>query len=140
MGNTLAKIAPNSSLSKDLYPPSSTFEPERDIPDLSGKVRLINYVSWIWYGKNGFQVALVTGGNTGIGFHTVKQLLLKNATVYLAARSRERGAEAIARLEADTGRKAIFLQLDLADLASVRRAATSFLEQESQLDILFNNG
>ncbi|KAJ7323673.1 NAD(P)-binding protein [Mycena albidolilacea] len=122
MGNTLAKIAPNSSLSKDLYPPSSTFEPERDIPDLSGKV------------------ALVTGGNTGIGFHTVKHLLLKNATVYLAARSRERGEEAIARLEADTGRKAIFLQLDLADLASVRRAATSFLEQESQLDILFNNG
>ncbi|KAJ7838636.1 NAD(P)-binding protein [Mycena olivaceomarginata] len=122
MGNTLAKIAPNSSLSKDLYPPSSTFEPERDIPDLSGKV------------------ALVTGGNTGIGFHTVKQLLLKNATVYLAARSRERGAEAITRLEADTGQKAIFLQLDLADLASVRRAARSFLEQESQLDILFNNG
>ncbi|KAF8152852.1 hypothetical protein K438DRAFT_1623060 [Mycena galopus ATCC 62051] len=122
MGNALAKIAPNSSLSQDLYPPSSKFQPQHDIPDLTGKV------------------ALVTGGNTGIGFHTVQQLLLKNATVYLASRSADKGAKAIKRLEEATGRKALFLQLDLADLASVRHAATSFLAQESRLDILFNNG
>ncbi|KAJ6569188.1 NAD(P)-binding protein [Mycena capillaripes] len=122
MSTLLAKIAPNSALSTDLYPPPSKFEPERDIPDLSGKV------------------SLVTGGNAGIGYHTVKQLLLQNAKVYLAARSADKAAEAIRMLEADTGRKAIFLQLDLADLASVRRAATTFLSDESRLDILFNNG
>ncbi|KAJ6501765.1 NAD(P)-binding protein [Mycena vulgaris] len=122
MGNFLAKIAPNCALSTDVFPPSSTFEPERDMPDLSGKI------------------TLVTGGNQGIGYHTVKQLLLKNAKVYLAARSVERAAEAIQKLEAETGKTAIFLQLDLADLPSVRRAATAFLAQESQLDILFNNG
>ncbi|KAJ7744160.1 NAD(P)-binding protein [Mycena metata] len=122
MGNLLAKIAPNSELSTDLLPPSSKFSPGRDIPDLSGKI------------------ALVTGGNTGIGYHTVKELLLKNAKVYLAARSEAKGAEAIQKLKGETGKTAIFVQLDLADLNSVRRAATHFLAQESKLDILFNNG
>ncbi|KAJ7675280.1 NAD-P-binding protein [Mycena rosella] len=92
------------------------------MPDLSGKV------------------TLVTGGNTGIGYETVKQLLLKNAKVYLAARSPEKAAAAIKRLEAETKNSAIFIQLDLADLPSVRKAAEKFLAQESRLDILFNNG
>ncbi|KAJ7083875.1 NAD(P)-binding protein [Mycena epipterygia] len=122
MGNFFVKIAPNSDLSTDLFPPSSKFEPERDMPDLSGKV------------------TLVTGANSGIGYSTVKQLLLKNAKVYLAARSAENGADAVQRLRTETGKTAIFLQLDLADLVSVRRAATEFLAQESRLDILFNNG
>ncbi|KAJ7255678.1 NAD(P)-binding protein [Mycena rebaudengoi] len=122
MGNFIAKIAPTSELSTDFWPPTSTFTPERDIPDLSGTT------------------ALVTGGNTGIGYHTVKQLLLKNAKVYLAARSAEKGAEAIRRLEEETKRTAIFIQLDLADLRSVRKAADAFLAQESRLDLLFNNG
>lgn len=83
---------------------------------------------------------LVTGGNQGIGYHTAKELLLKGATVYLAARSAEKGAQAISQLKVETGRTAKFLELDLADLRSVRRAATGFLQQESQLDVLFNNG
>lgn len=82
----------------------------------------------------------MTGGNTGIGYETVKQLLLKNAKVYLAARSPEKAAAAIKRLEGETQKSAVFLQLDLADLRSVRRAAETFLSQESRLDILFNNG
>ncbi|KAJ7615814.1 hypothetical protein FB45DRAFT_934740 [Roridomyces roridus] len=103
-----------------LFPPS--FLPERDIPDLSGKI------------------ILVTGGNTGIGYETVKQLLLKNATVYLAARSPEKGAAAIKRLEDETGGKsALFLELDLSDLPNVRKAAEGFLAKEGRLDILINN-
>ncbi|KAF8155230.1 hypothetical protein K438DRAFT_1987139 [Mycena galopus ATCC 62051] len=103
-----------------LFPPK--FRPERDVPDLSDKI------------------IIVTGGNTGIGYETVKQLLLKNAKVYLAARSPEKAAAAIKSLEAETKKSAIFLQLDLADLPSVRKAAETFLSQESKLDILFNNG
>ncbi|KAF7368465.1 Short-chain dehydrogenase/reductase family protein [Mycena venus] len=99
-----------------------SFIPERDMPDLSGKI------------------ALVTGGNTGIGYQTVKQLLLKNAKVYLAARSQERAVAAIKSLEEETKKTAIFLQLDLANLSSVRTAAEAFLAQESRLDLLFNNG
>ncbi|KAJ6610601.1 hypothetical protein B0H10DRAFT_2224865 [Mycena sp. CBHHK59/15] len=100
---------------------SPKFIPERDKPDLSGKI------------------TLVTGGNTGIGYETVKQLLLKNAKVYLTARSPENAAAAIKRLEEETKQTAIFLQLDLADLPSVRKAAETFLAQESRLDVLFNN-
>ncbi|KAJ7676744.1 NAD(P)-binding protein [Mycena polygramma] len=110
MGAILARISP---------PP---FRPERDMPNLSGKI------------------TTVTGGNTGIGYETVKQLLLKDAKVYLAARSAEKASAAINRLEEETKRRAIFLRLDLADLASVRKAAETFLAQESRLDILFNNG
>ncbi|KAJ7165754.1 NAD-P-binding protein [Mycena filopes] len=103
-----------------MLPPK--FRPGRDIPDLTGKT------------------VIVTGGNTGIGYETVKQLLLKNAKVYLAARSPEKAAAAIKRLEEETKKTAIFLQLDLADLPAVRKAAETFLGQESKLDILFNNG
>ncbi|KAJ7111722.1 hypothetical protein C8R44DRAFT_882782 [Mycena epipterygia] len=103
-----------------IFPPK--FLPERDVPDLSGKI------------------VLVTGGNTGIGYQTVKQFLSKNAKVYLAARSPEKGASAIKRLEEETKKSTVFLQLDLADSVSVRKAADEFLAQESRLDILFNNG
>ncbi|KAF8176332.1 hypothetical protein K438DRAFT_1607472, partial [Mycena galopus ATCC 62051] len=78
--------------------------------------------------------------NTEIGYHTVKQLLFTNATVYLAARSPEKAAGVINRLEAETRRTAIFLQLDVADLRSVRRAAEEFILKESKLGLLFNNG
>ncbi|KAJ7114942.1 NAD-P-binding protein [Mycena epipterygia] len=98
------------------------FNPARDVPDLSGKI------------------ILVTGGNSGIGYETVKVLLLKNATVYLAARSPAKAKEAISQLEVETSKRAEFLELDLADLRSVRKAGEDFLARESRLDILFNNG
>ncbi|KAF7359081.1 hypothetical protein MSAN_01249200 [Mycena sanguinolenta] len=98
------------------------FEPSRDIPDLSGKI------------------VLITGGNSGLGYETAKMMLLKGATVYLAARSPSNGQTAIAELETATGKRAELLELNLADLKSVRRAAETFLAKESRLDILFNNG
>jgi len=58
----------------------------------------------------------------------------------MAARSRERANVAIADLEKETGRAAIFLQMDLADLSSVKRAAAELLEKEQQLNVLFNSG
>jgi NAD(P)-dependent dehydrogenase (short-subunit alcohol dehydrogenase family) len=65
---------------------------------------------------------------------------MKNAKVYLAARSPEKAVAAIERLEEETKKSAIYLQLDLADLSSVRKASETFLSHESRLDILFNNG
>ncbi|KAF7350730.1 Short-chain dehydrogenase/reductase family protein [Mycena sanguinolenta] len=115
-------ISSTMSLFALLSSPGPAFVPQRDISDFSGKT------------------VLITGGNTGIGYQTAKELLLKGASVYLAARTPSKGIQAIDQLEAETTRRAKFLELDLADLQSVRRAATKFLHQESTLDILFNNG
>ena len=59
--------------------------------------------------------------------------------MYLAARSQEKAEAALATLKQATGKDAIFLPLDLADLSSVKRAAQRFLAQEPELHILFNN-
>ncbi|CUA76936.1 hypothetical protein RSOLAG22IIIB_06399 [Rhizoctonia solani] len=90
------------------YPPKSLFTVDQ-IPDLTG------------------QVIIVTGGNSGIGRETCKALLSKNAKVYIAARSKPKADEAIELLKSETnGKEAIFLELDLANLASVRKAAEEF--------------
>ncbi len=89
------------------FPPAPTWH-LADMPDLSGKV------------------VLVTGGNAGIGREIVKELLRKNARVYLAARSPVKAREAIELLKAETGKTAEFLQLDLSDLDAVRVAAQEF--------------
>lgn len=102
------------------FPPKPTWT-VNDIPDLTGKV------------------ILVTGGNAGVGKETVKQLLAHNAKVYLAARSAQKANEAIAELKNETGKEAIFLQLDLSDIPAVRRSAQEFLSKESQLHVLVNN-
>ncbi|KDN35292.1 hypothetical protein RSAG8_11727, partial [Rhizoctonia solani AG-8 WAC10335] len=103
------------------FPPKSLFTVEQ-IPDLTG------------------QVMIVTGGNTGIGKETCKALLIKNAKVYLAARSKSRADAAIEWLKSETDGKApVFLELDLANLASVRKAVEEFKSKEQELHVLFNN-
>jgi retinol dehydrogenase-12 len=84
------------------------------------------------------------GGNTGIGYEIVKvgicpsvqvflylqldlqQLLKKDAKVYVAARDKVKTQTAIERLQKETGKLGQFLQLDLADLDSVRASAEEF--------------
>jgi NAD(P)-dependent dehydrogenase (short-subunit alcohol dehydrogenase family) len=57
----------------------------------------------------------------------LQALLLHNAKVYMAMRNRERGEAAIEILQEDTGKTAIFLKLDLADLKSVKATSEEFL-------------
>ena len=81
----------------------------------------------------------ITGANTGVGFETAKVLAHKGARVLLGCRNTDRGNEAVARIvgahpEADVE----LIHLDLADLASVRRAAEA-VGREPQLDVLVNN-
>ncbi len=67
-------------------------------------------------------------------------LLEHNAKVYLAARSPDKALAAIEKLKSETGGKeAIFLRLDLASLADVKRSAMEFKSKEEQLHILINN-
>ena len=91
-----------------------------DIPDLTGRA------------------AIVTGANSGIGFHTALELARHGARVTLAVRDPGRGADALARLlhevptaDAELGR------LDLADQASVRDFAAAY--RGDGVDLLVNN-
>ncbi|OAA45373.1 NAD(P)-binding domain protein [Cordyceps fumosorosea ARSEF 2679] len=88
------------------------------------------------------RVIIVTGGNVGLGFETIRQLREHNpARIYLAARSQDKADAAIQRLERlnPNGSPIRFLKLDLASFDSVKAAAAAFLRQESRLDILMNN-
>lgn len=62
----------------------------------------------------------------GIGKETVKVLLQHNAKVYIAARNREKTERSIKDLFDETGKEALFIELDLANLKSVKAAAEEF--------------
>ncbi|KAI0826477.1 NAD(P)-binding protein [Irpex lacteus] len=109
-----------SSVLCQSFPAKPTFNVDQ-IPDLTGRV------------------IIVTGGYTGIGKETTKALLNRNAKVYIASRSKTKADAAIQELKEATGHEPLFLQLDLASLASVRQAAEEFLSKEQALHILFNN-
>ncbi len=84
------------------------------------------------------RVAIVTGGNSGIGFETVKALAERGAHVVIGSRSLDRARAALDRLGSAAGTTSV-LQLDLADLDSVRRFTAEFLERHHRLDLLINN-
>lgn len=83
---------------------------------------------------------LVTGASSGLGRATVEALAARGGRVILAARSEERTRPVLDGIRAQHRSAAIeFLHLDLADLASVRRAADAFLGTGRPLDVLMNN-
>lgn len=77
-------------------------------------------------------VAVVTGGNSGIGFHTARELAGQGATVVLACRDTSAAAAAAAKMPGATRVE----KLDLASQASVRAFAERW---EGPLDLLVNN-
>ncbi len=86
------------------------------------------------------RVAVVTGANSGLGFQTARALAGKGAHVVLACRNQAKGAEALAKLKDEHPRASIeLLELDLADLASVRKAANDVLARHPRIDLLVNN-
>jgi retinol dehydrogenase-12 len=83
---------------------------------------------------------LVTGANAGIGYATALDLARRGGRVHVACRSQAKGAAAVAAITAATGSDQLrLLLLDLADLASVRRAADDFLALGEPLHVLLNN-
>ncbi len=86
------------------------------------------------------QTFLVTGANSGIGRALAEALAARSANVVLAARSAERTEPVLKAIQAQYPKaKTSFLLVDLADFASIRRAAGELLERHPTLDILVNN-
>ncbi len=86
------------------------------------------------------RTVLVTGGNSGLGFHTCRLLAAKGARVLLASRSPQRGRKARTEiLQEFPGAQLETVDLDLADLESVRRCAENLGADLDRLDLLVNN-
>src|SRR6266849_7474658 len=83
---------------------------------------------------------IVTGGNSGLGFETTRQLAAHGGRVVLAARSEAKGLDAVARIKAAQPDADVeFRALDLADLDSVRDFAAAMLADGIGVDVLINN-
>lgn len=93
-----------------------------NIPDLQGKT------------------IIVTGGNSGLGYESVKAFAQKGAKVVLACRNLEKGEKAKREiLKENISGEIHVMQLDLANLISVKTFAEQFKQQNNQLDVLLNN-
>jgi NAD(P)-dependent dehydrogenase (short-subunit alcohol dehydrogenase family) len=94
---------------------------DKDVPDQTGKTFFI------------------TGANTGIGFEAAKVIAGKGGRVLLGCRNPEKGKDAVSRIADDHPDADIALiDIDLADLGSVRKAA-EVVAGEPRLDVLVNN-
>lgn len=90
------------------------------IPDLTGKV------------------IIVTGGNNGLGFESVKAFAQNGAKVVLTSRAKEKGESAKNKIGAVKGEIDVML-LDLKKFSSIEQFARDFKQKYIRLDILLNN-
>jgi NAD(P)-dependent dehydrogenase (short-subunit alcohol dehydrogenase family) len=89
---------------------------------------------------NLLRVALITGGNSGIGFVTANKLVKGGIAVILASRNQQTSAQAIARIRAANPNAIVeSIPLDLSSFASVRQCASAFQVRGYPLHILINN-
>lgn len=84
------------------------------------------------------QLAVVTGGNRGLGRETCRQLAQRGIQVILTSRDPSAGQEAAAQLQAD-GLPVRFHPLDVTDAAAVQVLKGFIVEEFGRLDILVNN-
>ena len=81
------------------------------------------------------KVALVTGGNGGIGLATAKRFVAEGATVFITGR-RQKELDAAVR---EIGAGVVAIQGDIANLADLDRMFATIRERSGRLDILFAN-
>jgi NAD(P)-dependent dehydrogenase (short-subunit alcohol dehydrogenase family) len=84
------------------------------------------------------KIALVTGGNSGIGREIVHRFLSEGARVAFVGRDPEKGAKVCAEVQ-QRGGEAQFFPVDLAEPASVEKLVAVIEKQFGRLDILVNN-
>lgn len=84
------------------------------------------------------KVAFITGAASGIGLGIAERFAAEGAVVIVVDRD-DKGGKIVAAHLQNQGRKAHFIQADLADPQDITRAVTSALDLGGQLDIVVNN-
>lgn len=84
------------------------------------------------------RIALVTGGNRGIGYAICRSLAMNGVSVVLTARDAGKG-RAAARALQDEGLEVDFQRLDVTSCRSIRAAVAAVAERRGRIDILVNN-
>ena len=84
------------------------------------------------------RVAIVTGGNGGIGLGMARGLAAAGASIVVAARNADKSRQAVAELEA-LGTTALAVSVDVTDEAAVARLVAATRERFGRLDVLVNN-
>jgi 2-deoxy-D-gluconate 3-dehydrogenase len=85
------------------------------------------------------KVAIVTGGNGGIGLGIARGLAQAGATLAILARNATKSQEAAQLLTRETGRTPLVLGADVAAPDQVAEATAGVRERLGRIDILFNN-
>ena len=81
------------------------------------------------------KIALVTGGNSGIGLGTARRLIEEGAFVYVTGRRQE----ALDRAQAALGPSARAIQADVTRKIDMQRVADTIRDEKGRLDIVFAN-
>src|SRR6266700_901012 len=84
------------------------------------------------------RVAIVTGGNGGIGLGMAQGLAEAGAAIVIAARNREKSEAAMASLAGGSAKHG-FIALDVADPDSCKRMVAEVAERYGRVDVLVNN-
>ncbi len=85
------------------------------------------------------KVAIVTGGNGGIGLGIARGLASAGASVAIAARDEAKTAEAVKGLEKEFGVKALGVKVDVREEKQIKDMVQKVLDTFGRVDILFNN-
>lgn len=84
------------------------------------------------------KVAIVTGGNSGIGKGIALMFAKEGAKVCIVGRNERRGAETVARIE-ETGGEGFFIKADVGSSRDMRMIVEKTVETYGKLDIMVNN-
>ncbi|MCJ7732613.1 SDR family oxidoreductase [Candidatus Bathyarchaeota archaeon] len=86
------------------------------------------------------RLCIITGANSGIGYHTTQGLAAMKATIIMACRDQEKGQKALDTIKAATGSNSIYLMhIDTSSMKSIDRFTREFTDRFTCLNVLINN-
>ena len=84
------------------------------------------------------EVAIVTGGNSGLGAATARLFAREGARAVIAARNQERGDQVVREI-VEAGGEAVFIKTDVTQETQIEACVRATLDHYGRIDIVFNN-